>query len=339
MSNMSFLKTFLILFLLFVCLQPAQADWTKQNSNTLAWLHDVYFLNEQTGWIVGSGGTYLITNDGGATWKKDRNFTGDTIRQVYFADASNGWLLCERDLYTLGANSPSYLLKTVNGGDSWERIEFADSQRKRVTKIFFAKNGAGLAIGEGGAFFALSNDRKIWKRQSSPVRYLMFDGVFTDDSNGVIVGAGGSILFTDNAGSSWTQASVFGGADAKLNAVFFTNQKNGWTVGGGGGIFQTINGGKIWRGQKSNVAADLTDVFFRNTAEGWAIGDEGIILHTTTAGNVWTAVNTKAGHRLERIFFAGKKGWAVGFGGTVLAYDEDDKNADSLLIPKLKTRN
>ena len=337
---MSFVRKILILFLFFFCFQIAEANWTKQNSNTLAWLHDVYFLNEQTGWIVGSGGAYLTTNDGGKTWTKEKGFTGDTIRQVYFTDDQNGWLLCERDLYTLGANAPSYLLKTVNGGANWERIEFADSQRKRVTKFFFAENGAGLAIGEGGAFFALAGDKKIWKRQPSPMRYLMFDGVFTGDSNAVVVGAGGSILFTDNAGLSWTNASVFGGAEAKLNSVFFINPKNGWTVGSGGKIFQTVNGGKTWRGQKSTVTRDLTDIFFNNTAEGWAIGDEGTVLYTTTAGNVWTTVKSNARHKLEQVFFVGKKGFAVGFGGTILAYDENDKTANSsLLPPRLKTRN
>jgi len=337
---MTILRNLLILFLFLGCVQTARADWTKQNSNTLAWLQDVYFLNEQTGWIVGSNGTFLITGDGGKTWTKEKNSTNDTIRQVYFSDEQNGWLLCERDLYTLGANSPSYLLKTTNGGIYWERIEFTDSQRKRVTKFFFTKSGAGLAVGEGGAFFAMSGDEKLWKRLPSPSRYLMFDGIFTDDSNGVVVGAGGSILFTENAGLSWNKASVFGNAETKLNSVFFVNQKIGWTVGANGKIFQTVNGGKVWREQKSNVTKDLTDIFFNNAADGWAVGDEGTILHTNTAGSIWTTVKSNAGHKLERVFFVGKKGFAVGFGGTILSYDESVKNTNtSLSPPRLRTRN
>ncbi len=337
---MSSFKLFSVLFLFLVCFQTAQAGWTKQRSNTLAWLRDVYFLNEKNGWITGSNGTFLTTIDGGKIWTKEKNFTGDTIRQVYFADASNGWLLCERNLFALGANSPSYLLKTVNGGTDWERIEFTSNQRKRITKVLFTKTGASLAIGEGGAFFSSSDDQKTWMRTPSPVRYLMFDGLFTDASHGVIVGAGGAILFTEDAGATWNKASVFGNADAKLNSVFFINPKNGWTVGANGKIYQTISGGKTWREQKSNVAKDLTDVFFNDTAEGWAIGDEGTILHTTTAGNVWTEIDSKEKHRLERIFFVGKKGFAVGFGGTILFYDEGGAgNNLSLSAPKLKTRN
>lgn len=333
-------KKILVLSLFLICSQIVKADWVKQNSNTLSWLQDVYFLNEQTGWIVGSGGTYLATKDGGKTWTKEKKFTEDAIRQIYFTDEQTGWLLCERDLYALGANSPSYLLQTTDGGVNWERIEFADNQRKRITKFFFAKSGAGLAVGEGGAFFAMREDKKLWKKLPSPARYLIFDGLFTDDAHGVVVGAGGSILFTEDAGLSWNQAAIFGDQNSKLNSVFFINPKNGWTVGAQGKIYQTVNGGKIWREQKSNVAQDLSDIFFNNTAEGWAVGDEGTILLTNTAGNVWTTVKTNVTHKLEKVFFTGKKGWAVGFGGTILAYDENVKNSNSASpTPKLRTRN
>ena len=41
------------------------ADWVKQDSGTLAWLQSIYFVDDKYGWIVGSNGTLLSTNDGG----------------------------------------------------------------------------------------------------------------------------------------------------------------------------------------------------------------------------------------------------------------------------------
>jgi len=89
----------------------------------------------------------------------------------------------------------------------------------------------------------------------------------------------------------------------------------------------------------------LTDIFFNNPADGWAVGDEGAILRTNTAGNIWTTIKSgvnKSGvkHKLEGVFFVGRKGRAVGFGGTILAYNETDKNANSLVSPpKFRTEN
>ncbi len=320
----------ILIFLLFAAsFQTAHANWTKQESNTLAWLRDVYFVNENKGFIAGSGGILLATEDGGKTWKKEKNFTSDTIRQIYFSDEKTGWLLCERNIFNLGANSPSYLLKTTDGGKQWEQMNFGNG-RNRIAKIFFTKNGFGLAVGEAGALFALQDDAKTWKKNPSPIRYLILDGIFTDNFHGSMVGAGGTILFTDDAGASWSQATIFGNSNAKLNSVFFINQKNGWTVGTNGKIYQTINGGKTWREQNSNVSSNLSDIFFSNTAEGWAVGEDGTILHTTTAGNIWTLENSKVQHKLEKVLFVGKKGWAVGFGGTILHYAENVENDNSL---------
>ena len=336
------IKFFLVLFLFVVCFQTAGASWTKQESNTLAWLRDVYFLNEKTGWIAGSNGTLLTTSNAGVSWHKAKSFTQDTLLQVYFTDENNGWLLCERDLYSLGANAASYLLKTSNGGATWEKIEFTGGKgRERIVRIFFSKEKKGFAVGGSGALFTEQEDGKTWKKTPLPVINAIFDGFFTDGSRtATIVGTGGTILLTENGGATWNKASVTGNQKGKLNSVFFINQKNGWTVGAEGKIYHTINGGHLWYEQNSTVLKDLTNVFFNNTAEGWAVGDEGTILHTTTAGNVWTKIDSSVNHKLEKIFFVGKRGFAVGFGGTILLYEESRAEKENYInAPKLQKRN
>ncbi|MDQ6785847.1 MAG: YCF48-related protein [Acidobacteriota bacterium] len=331
-------KNFLIVACcLICCLSARAADWTQQKSGTLAWLHDVYFVNENKGFIVGSSGILLLTTDSGKTWRAQEKFTTDTIEQIYFSDENTGWLLCEKSLFERGALGSSYLLKTTDGGAHWEQISFGGG-RERITKIFFAKNNFAMAIGETGVLFALQDDAKTWKRMISPTRYLLLDGNFTDEFHGTIVGAGGSVLFTEDAGATWNQAMLSGDAKTRLNKVFFINQKLGWTLGSAGKIYQTVNGGKTWHEQKSGVEENLTDVFFLNTAEGWAVGDDGTILHTTTGGNVWSVVDSKIKHRLEKVFFSGRKGWAVGFGGTILSFDETKTSNNSQLKPQMRSR-
>ena len=328
---------FVLLFFLF-SFQTAKADWIKQNANTLAWFHDIYFFNENHGFIVGGNGAFLETKDGGKTWAKRKSFTEDKILQISFSDEYNGWLLCERDIFSRGANASSYLMKTTDGGENWEKVEFKDAGRTRLTKIFFNQKGRGIAIGESGAFFEFQAD-ETWQKSSLPIRYLMLGGVFSDETHGAIVGAGGSIYFTEDTGANWNQANIFGDKTAKLNSVFFANQRSGWTVGANGKVFQTQNGGKTWREQKSGVSSDLTDVFFANTAEGWAVGVGGTILHSKTAGNIWNVEETGIKHRLEKILFVGKKGFAVGFGGTILVYDDQSSKTQALVKPILQKRN
>jgi photosystem II stability/assembly factor-like uncharacterized protein len=326
-------KTILAVLLCFVCFGAARADWTRQNLNTLAWLHDIYFVNEKTGWIAGSNGTLFATKDGGKTWEKENILTEDTIRQVYFTDEFTGWLLCERNFFDLKSN-PSYLMKTTNGGADWELIEFELVRRERIVRLFFNAEKTGFAVGGTGAFYALREGDEKWKRQASPVIYNLLDGTFTDAKNGVIVGGGGSIFFTEDAGATWKPSNIFGQPKTKFNSVFFINQKNGWTAGTEGKIYQTSSGGKTWREQSSGVTKNLTDIVFTDSNKGWAIGDEGTVLYTNSAGNVWTLKSSKIKHKFEKIFFNGKKGWIVGFGGTVLVYDAKATNAQKPVLKK-----
>src|SRR5918912_521079 len=61
-----FLLAFILSLTQFVI---ASAAWTKQRSGSLAWLHAVYFLDENHGWAVGTKGVLLATDDGGETWR------------------------------------------------------------------------------------------------------------------------------------------------------------------------------------------------------------------------------------------------------------------------------
>lgn len=60
----------------------------------------------------------------------------------------------------------------------------------------------------------------------------------------VSVGARGHILFSDDQGRSWQQASV--PVSVLLTAVHFPDEKHGWAVGHGGVILHSSDGGKSW---------------------------------------------------------------------------------------------
>src|SRR5205823_8908512 len=101
--------TLLLLLLTAHCslLTAFASPWTRQPSGTMAWLHAVYFLDRDCGWVAGSNGTLLTTIDGGTIWKKLSTLTKDTLQDVYFADKKVGWLIATRDILTLETNEPA----------------------------------------------------------------------------------------------------------------------------------------------------------------------------------------------------------------------------------------
>jgi photosystem II stability/assembly factor-like uncharacterized protein len=289
----------------------------------MAWLHAVYFLDQNHGWAAGSSGALLHTDDGGRAWKKLHPPTDDTLRDIYFADEDNGWLVCERDVFKLKTNDEprAYLLRTMDGGLGWQRVTLNGfDANSRLVRALFVGNGHGWAFGESGALFATRDDGASWSRQDLPTKHLLLGGAFVDDTHGWVVGAGATILQTSDGGATWRPGIVRDGLGVRFTATSFVGNRLGWAVGAGGRVFATTDGGRIWFEQYSNVSADLLDVKFVDAADGWAAGAGGTLLHTTDGGAHWITESSGTSHVLERLFFIDPShGWAVGFGGIVIS--------------------
>ncbi|MEP6922789.1 MAG: YCF48-related protein [bacterium] len=297
--------------------------WKRQPTGSLAWLHAVFFLDQNRGWVVGSRGTFLATADGGATWQVKPRPAEDVLRDIYFVDELNGWVVCERNVYDLKTKDEArtYLMNTTDGGANWKRVELSGVDvNARLIRAVFSPSGRGWAFGEGGAVYTSPEAGEKWVRIQLPTRHLILGGTFIDDYRGWLVGAGGTILQTSDSGETWHLSALLDAKDVRFTATSFSDNRRGWAVGSGGSVYRTINGGRTWSAQTSGVAADLLDVKFFDAFEGWAVGTDGTLIHTTDGGQLWTAEQSGTTHPLERVFFADRThGWTVGFGGTILA--------------------
>jgi len=300
------------------------AGWERQRSGTLAWLHSVYFLDQNRGWAVGSKGTLLATNDGGKSWQQRSSATQDVIRDIFFLDDHNGWTVCEVNEYELKEKDDprAYLMRTTDSGATWQRIEIKGLDvDARFTRVLFSRSGRGWVFGEAGLIYSTRDGGLTWTRLESPTRHLLLGGTFIDDDRGWLVGAGATIIQTSDGGDTWHQSRLPESAldPIRFAAASFTNNRTGWAVGSQGSIFRTDNGGRTWLRQNSGVSADLYDVKFIDDREGWAVGAEGTVIHTADGGLSWTKQISATTHPLERVFIADHwHGWAVGFGGTIV---------------------
>jgi photosystem II stability/assembly factor-like uncharacterized protein len=328
----------LIVFALLLAANAVAAvAWESQKSGTMAWLRAVYFVDERTGWAVGSKGALLRTEDGGRIWAVRPRPTEDTLRDVYFMNEESGWLVCDRSIYLLKTKEEprSYLMKTSDGGASWSRVEVTGRDVDvLLTRVAFVDDLRGWAFGETGALYATVDGGASWSRQVVPTKHLLLGGAFLAAGQGWLVGAGNTILYNSD-GEGWRTGSSPITTTTRFNAVAFVDERRGWAVGERGLLLVTTNGGRSWLAQESNVGVNLSDVKFLDRQTGWACGAEGTIIHTTDGGAHWRTEQSDTRHPLERLSVASRgRVWAVGFGGTIVRYADD---AQATPPPQLKT--
>uniref|UniRef100_UPI0030DB0736 WD40/YVTN/BNR-like repeat-containing protein n=1 Tax=Pseudomonas sp. EL_65y_Pfl2_R95 TaxID=3088698 RepID=UPI0030DB0736 len=109
----------------------------------------------------------------------------------------------------------------------------------------------------------------------------------------VTVGDRGHILYSDDKGSTWTQAKV--PTRQLLTAVYFVDDKHGWAVGHDAQILATTDGGQTWVKQFDDLTreAPLLDIWFKDAQTGFAVGAYGALLSTTDGGAHWEDVSDR----------------------------------------------
>jgi photosystem II stability/assembly factor-like uncharacterized protein len=194
----------------------------------------------------------------------------------------------------------------------------------------------GLVTGraEGNARIIVSgNDRAdtafVFVRPAQSGWIVVSNSQATEDLNGVfflssgrtgwVVGNGGVILKSSDAGTTWSRQtpSLF-----NLHGVYFSGA-TGYAVGASGAILKSDDLGKTWARLIVSEAGGRTlrDVFLTDTSHVFIVGDFGLLLTGTVDGTgrlTWKAFPTSIVTPLNSIAFAGSStGWVVGDAGIV----------------------
>jgi photosystem II stability/assembly factor-like uncharacterized protein len=265
--------------------------WYEQDYYPASNLYSVFFVDNYNGWASGSNGVILHTTDGGNTWdEQDHGFTsgGYIFTGLYFLDENNGWCVGGKS-FTYGSSSKRVILKTTDGGDTWETNLFA-SYTVPLKKVYFTDANNGWVVGEydqySGNVLYTSDGGDTWEVQDPGVTTQLTDVHFTDSNTGWITGYSGLLLHTTDGGDTWNSEDP--GISGGLSGIHFIDSQNGWICGGdndGAVIIQTNDGGDTWTADNPGTTNFLYDIFLTDSTHGWAGGIHGDIVSTIPASN------------------------------------------------------
>lgn len=142
-----------------------------------------------------------------------------------------------------------------------------------------------------------------WTEQTISTSQELNDVYFFSSTVGIAVGdtdgiTRGTILYTSNGGTTWTQSTDADIPNVDLNGVCMASANDGWVVGNDNGgtetVLYTSNGGADWSAQTAaatgNVDYNAVDCISTSVATlvGNDDGTRGTIFHTTNGGSTWT---------------------------------------------------
>jgi photosystem II stability/assembly factor-like uncharacterized protein len=161
----------------------------------------------------------------------------------------------------------------------------------RIFRLLSALALTGLALPAAASPQGFVDPLDLPSQRSALAQRALVNGVAQAGRRLVAVGQRGHILYSDDRGANWRQATVPLSAD--LTALTFSDARNGWAVGHDAVVLRTTDGGLNWHnqydGRKDSQAGDkpLLDIWMDASGRGMAVGAFGLALRSNDGGRTW----------------------------------------------------
>ncbi|MFI5220831.1 MAG: YCF48-related protein [Bacteroidia bacterium] len=258
--------------------------WTSKNLSTTKSLTGMQFLNSTTGYLFNYqslGANVFKTTDGGNTWNDiSLNLPTYYSGGACFLSPDTGFL----SVGYYGASSYAKILRTVNGGVSWDTVYSGNGW---ISFVDFPDGNNGYATVSGSGVLKTTNRGANWIL-STVGGNLWMSGLyfFTKDvgfvGGGDFTTGGGKIFKTTDGGTTWQTVNTA----YSSSRMVFSDANHGYNITGmGTQLVVTTDGGSTWTQIATPSTDTLHSVFFVSPTLGYAVGHHGnIIRYGTPAG-------------------------------------------------------
>ena len=131
-----------------------------------------FFINADTGWVVGWNGTIKKTTNGGLNWITQTNGNSYDINCMYFIDLNNGWI----------GNSYGQVFRTTNSGSTWSLQ--ATFTSRAITNFTFSDQNNGWGCCTTGYIIKTTNGGNNWITQTTG-SFNTLNSIYANDSTDV----------------------------------------------------------------------------------------------------------------------------------------------------------
>ena len=290
-------------------------SWTDHDLNAA-------IIHGELVWVFGDSGVVRFSEDSGATWQNHTNL-GDV--DLISADSYEN---------TMVALSTDGIIYMKDGLESeWITI---DSSQTGMKSIALAGEESLIIVGNEGAIWHYT-DQTWWNRTTSFTENLR-DVDFNGADDGLAVGNAGTILATDNGGTTWDYREAPDPESSIVSVSYFNPYRMFAVSDSGQIIYSTTPGGFEWQlreiesaGYNTTLGIDISSIDVVSSSRILFSGPNGYLGLSLDQGlnverNILpSGVNTSFN---DHAMFDYVSGIVVGDSGVILFTDRAGENED-----------
>jgi photosystem II stability/assembly factor-like uncharacterized protein len=280
-------------------------------TKTIASFRGLSVINDSVAWLSGSNGWVGITTNGGKDWAfgKVKGYEKSDFRSIYAFDAKHAVIA--------NAGSPAYVLRTTDGGASWQNVYENTDTAAFIDGMDFRDAKHGVIYGDpiNGRMLMLgtSDGGNTWTELPMEQRPVMNAGEASFAASGtsikylpdgdIMIATGGKVsrlLITENEGKTWRSVStpILQGEASTGIFSFLPLDKTYWIIAGGDykrdtlrkdNLFYTDDGGKTWKAPVTSTRGYRECLADASGETIYAVGPGGIDVSYDKGVN-WSAL-------------------------------------------------
>ena len=251
----------------------AGANWSQLNTGSSGFFSTIFTVDTNIVYVGGFNGVFLKTTDGGNTWTpvtSPSSAANNHIWSIDFLDANTGFVTQGVDALKvykttnggaswsatdltgqggipgtsiqflnnksgfLTTGDPGTLLKTTDGGVTWEQKITGVSQG--ITDVFFLDSNNGFVCDHNGVVRKTTDGGSVWTTLSTGISTPLREIHFANTKIGIAVGDNRTVMSTLDGGSTWKKEDL--GLTGFVQGIYFVNETLGFLTAEGGKFFK-----------------------------------------------------------------------------------------------------
>ncbi|MCX7833535.1 MAG: YCF48-related protein [Ignavibacteria bacterium] len=217
-------------------------NWTKFNVGAPAWAADMFFINENTGWVCGGSGGIRYTTNGGVSWISQSSGTTQYIDRIFFVSPTEGWAAGGY------GSGNGFIRYTSNAGTNW--IAQTPATNMHIQGMYFINNQTGWVCGVNGGTAKTTNGGLNWIVAGSISHPYAEYIYFINKDTGWIIGRNqtgggqdgkGYIYRTNDGGNTWNLTYTAELPNGAMTSLKVDPQNYLWAVGNHDNVIKYSN--------------------------------------------------------------------------------------------------